>query len=222
VSPTLQDKPKAILTGIDQLITDAHSWFELSAELGVDQAKHRHIYEQMRNGKIVWTDAKYEIFDVLKSKTKKVHREVFERSIGTIELDNEAVDTINELKARGYRVGIISGSIDMIVGTIARWLKIEDWYANATLSFDQDGYWSDIEFDQNEAGLKLSQAKNFLAKHNLKPEECLVLGHSSIDIEMFKLLPGVALKSKNEELKNLAWKQINQFPQILQVLQQFE
>lgn len=218
----LKQKPKAIITGIDKIITNANSWFEFITELKIDPEKHRKVYNDLKSGQADWTEVKYKLFDILTDQEKKIHRDRFANSIGQIEISGDAISTVRKLQDRGYRICLISGSIDLIVESMANRLGIEDWYANTTLHFDDDGYWKDIDYNANEDELKKKQAEDFLNKHDLKPEECLVLGHSNADVELFKMFSGIAIFSKDEELDKLAKEKISYFPRILQILQKFE
>lgn len=218
----LLTKPKAIIMGVDRVITDVNTWFHFLTEIRIDLDKHRRIYGLLKDGKARWDDVKDDLFPIPHEEEERIHKSRFDQSIGNIEISGDAIATIHELQDRGYHICIVSGSIDLIVKSIARRLGINDWYANTTLLFDQHNYWTGIDWKHNEGQVKLEQAMDFVTKHNLKPEEVLVLGHSSADLDLFKKFPSVAIGKSNQELIPFAEEEIDYFTRILQILKKFE
>lgn len=215
-------KPKAIIMGIDQIVTSINPWFEFLRELHIDWEKEQEMYRLIKDGKARWEELKEQMIPIPKGKGDRVHRSRFENTVATIAVRGDAIATVGELQQRGYVLGIVSGSIDLIVESVAKRLHINDWFANATLSFDSHGYWTDIDFIQAESGLKLEQALQFMKKYRLKPEEIMVVGHSDADIEMFQAFPAISLGKVSDELRALSWEHIEYFSRILQILNRFE
>lgn len=214
----MSNKPKAVIIGIDKLVSYTESWYEFISEVGINVDHHRKIYSALKKEALTWEEAKGKLFGILRDKNHNITKDRFIRVFERMEISGDAYNTIFEIKRMGFKIGIISGSIDLIVETIAKKLRIEDWYANTDLIFDDHGLWQDIIFRQNEAEVKKSQLEDFLSKHKLKPAECLIVGHSHSDVEMFKMCPGISLDSENEEINKLAQyelKFITRLPQLL-------
>ena len=222
VNKAPSSKPKAIIMGIDKIITDVNPWFKFLSELDIDWEKEQKMYDLLKEGKARWEELKDKMIPIPKDDDKRIQKSRFDSTVGNIEINPESKATVEELHRRGYVLCIVSGSIDLIVQSIADRLHIVDWYANTALHFDYDGYWTDIEYQQAESGLKLEQAQHFQRKYSFKSNEIVMVGHSHADIELFQEFPAIAINVENPELRELAWEEIDQFPKILEVLDHYE
>ncbi len=216
--PNPSKKPVGIITDIDKTLTEKTTWLELTEKLGGDPTDHAEIFTDYLNNKIDLNTAKKRLFKVWRTQGK-VHRSQIKEICQEVHLRGEAFATFNELKEKGYKLCIISGSFDVFVETVAERFGVECWRANAELIFDQDGYWVDLTYSKNEAELKAQQLQELLTKTNLKPEQCVALGDSHNDSEIFKIVPGIAVHTDSDHLKKLAWKEIHYLPRVIQLLE---
>ncbi len=103
---------------------------------------------------------------------------------------------------------------------MAKKLGIQDWYANTQLIWAENGLLIDFDYQLDQAQEKVIQLEKYLATHGYKKEECLIVGDSESDLELFKTLPyGIAVSNKvYPALEKLAWKTITQLSEIKTLL----
>jgi HAD superfamily phosphoserine phosphatase-like hydrolase len=221
MSPTLTKQPKVIFCDVDKTLTRGNTWFTLTSELHGDVEKHFQLYSAYLKGKIALEEMKKGLFAMWEEGYgAKISRRVLEDILFKVQLRGEAFSTFSELRNLGYKLCLVSSSMDMFVKMVAERLQLEDWYANAQFIFDEENRWVDFTYDKNEAELKLKQIREYLDKHDIKDDQCLVLGRGPGEIELFKHFPGIAINSEDEKIRQLAWRDIKYLPTVLQILQE--
>ncbi len=118
-----------------------------------------------------------------------------------------AIETINELKSRGIKVGIISGGIENTFeyATMRFGLKVDYFNFTAKLNFDdKTGKLVSGEFNEYDFDGKLDLFKIYCEKAGAKLDETLYVGDSRNDLAVFKASNGVAFCSDSDELKKHA------------------
>ena len=107
----------------------------------------------------------------------------------------------------------------MFVEVVARRLGIEHWYANSVFQFDANDNWIDFQYNKDEAGLKVKQLESFLEDQGLSVEDAIAIGDGDSDVELFKVIPGVAVHSDYDHLIQLAWEELKYLPKLTQLLE---
>jgi HAD superfamily phosphoserine phosphatase-like hydrolase len=215
-SPTT--KPKAIILDVDKTLTERTTWYELTERLGGSSRDHASIFMNYLNNNIDFEEAKKQLFTIWNA-NGSVHRNTLMDIFQTVPLRGEAFAFFNELRERGYELCLISGSIQLFVENVAERFGIKYSYGNSELIFDEEGNWIDLIYHRDEAKHKLNQLNQFLEKTGLTAEECLAIGDSSNDAELFQALPGIAVNTQSEHLRELAWQEVTYLPKILQILE---
>jgi len=131
-----------------------------------------------------------------------------------------AEDIVSYLKQKGYKIYFVSCSIDSYLNYIAEELGIDGVYAGSHLIFDDMGELVSIESECLE-GRNFKQEKlEMLAKEEeVDVREIIFVGDGDNDIGVFKMTGhGIALGSKNKELVENSWKQINSLSEIKEIL----
>lgn len=132
---------------------------------------------------------------------------------------SEARKLISYLKGRKYLIYLISGAIDLYVGEIAKKLKVDGFYANSSLEFDEKGILKKIYYRDNQGDVKVEQLKQLIHKLGVKMSEVVFVGDSENDLEVFKETGhGIAVNPKSEDLIKVAWKIINSLEEIKGIL----
>jgi phosphoserine phosphatase len=118
--------------------------------------------------------------------------------------------------------GLITGSVDLYAETIARRLGVADWYANTPLVFNNADNLVDYHYEQDQAAKKLQQLQYFCAKHRLEPRECLAVGDSDNDLELFRATRhGILLtaEGQSDDLRDAAWREAAHLSDVLSILE---
>ena len=113
----------------------------------------------------------------------KIHKDDIMRCYSGVKLMQGAREVVEELQARGIFVAIVSSGVDLLIGTIANMLKVDDWAANG------------FEWDENNHLVKglptrvYSHNKGLMVEKlirikKLNPQNVVSIGDSSTDLSM--------------------------------------
>ncbi len=207
---------KVIFFDLDGTLTPDSTWFLLNQKLGLTAEEDKKLFEQYLQNNLQYNDWTKEIFRLHKSRSSITKGEIISL-VQTIELREDAEQTINALKEKGYKLVIISGSVDLIVSEMAKRVGIDEWLACSQLAFDEHDVLSDIISTGDEADSKLGLALNYLSHKELSAEDAIAIGDGGNEWELFKVMKGVLLGG-NEKLKPLAWKQIGTLSEVIDII----
>ncbi|PIR98020.1 MAG: hypothetical protein COT89_02085, partial [Candidatus Colwellbacteria bacterium CG10_big_fil_rev_8_21_14_0_10_42_22] len=212
---------KAVIFDIDGTLTKQSTfWRELTERLGGSVERHMQLFEELVEGKISREEVCEGLIEVWNS-TGRAVKQKFGRIFDSIPLRNDAKEVVNYLGLKRYKLCIITGSLDIFADLIANKVGIKQWYSNGKTEWNADGSIKKFEFDPDQAELKAQQLKDFLKNNNLQAKECVMVGDSWNDIELFKLTGnGIAIKSEHfdEELRSAAWKTIKELSELKEIL----
>ena len=213
-----KQKPKAIITDVDSTLTERTTWYELTERLGASPYEHASLFRKFLEGEISYKQVKKDLFK-LWNVNGPIHKDKLIKIFNEIPLRGEAFSLINKLKEDGYTLCLISGSIEMFIAEIAKKFKVNHYYGNSIFHFDENGYWTDLEYTKDEKCLKVEQFEDFLEKTGFKAEECIAIGDSENDLGIFGKIPGIVVNPKSDLLKELAWQEVKYLPRVLQLLE---
>lgn len=117
----------------------------------------------------------------------EIHRDEIMRCYSGIKLMPGARDVVDALHARGITVAIVSSGVDLLIGSIAQMLKVDDWAANG-FEWDEDGWLVGAKptvVDSHDKGAMVAK----LARINgIEPAHIVSVGDSGPDLSM--MIPG--------------------------------
>lgn len=117
----------------------------------------------------------------------EIHRDEIMRCYSGINLMSGARDVVEALQKRGILVAIVSSGVDLLIGSIAHMLKVDDWAANG-FEWDDEGWLVGAKptvVDSHDKGAMVSK----LARINgIDPANIVSVGDSGPDISM--MIPG--------------------------------
>lgn len=166
------------------LTSNEGSWIEFTGLLGADPTRHVDIFNNFREGKVTYSEAKKQLLDLWKN-TNDLDRKSIISVFNQIELREGVIEGISYLKSK-YTLCLISGAIDVFVNIIADRFKIEDRYAVTKFIFDQDNYLVDFEYTLNREVEKMKFLNVFCNKYNALPEEIAAIGDGESDMKIFQ------------------------------------
>lgn len=211
-------KIKVVVVDVDKTLTGQTTWYAVTEQLGGDTGQHAQIFTSYLNGRKTYQEMKNELFKVW-TKKGPVTKDQLQKIFVDVHLKGEALSVFNKLQERGYTLVLISSSVDLFVKTVAKRFGIDHWYGNSRLIFDKKQHWVDFEYDREEAKLKVHQFRDFISKTKFSPEECIAIGDDENDIELFKIIPGIAVKTNSDHLLQVAWQEVKYLPKVVQLLE---
>ncbi len=206
-----------IFFDLDGTLTPASTWYELNMWLGITPEQDKALFETyIKDGASykAWMQALMELY----RKQSPVTKEAIIAWAHTIELRPDALETIGALKQAGYRVGIISGLVNVIVQTVAERLDITDVLFKNTAVWNDAGELIDIEtLDEGERDGKLHLMQAFCAREGIELTSVVCVEDGGNGLELFKHARGILL-GENQELEPFAWKKVKSLAEIKDII----
>lgn len=210
---------KAVVFDIDGTLTYEVSWLKITELLGASVSEHEQIFDLFLKDKLTYEEAKRQLIDLWQS-TNNANRPYLSALFDEWVLQDDAQELVDYLHSNNYITVLITGSVDLFAQKIAEKLSIKNYYANTQLIWDNQQNLIDLHYERDQARKKLAQFRAFVGKHGLPPSECVVVGDSENDIELFKLTNhGIAVSGAKDELQAVAWKQVNSLSGIKVILE---
>jgi phosphoserine phosphatase len=199
-------KYKLVCFDLDGTLIDnlKFSWQVFHDYFQTDKHKREDAKNKFFNGEISYQD--WAMHDIGLWKECNAKKENFIDALKNLKLMQGAMDTLNELKNRGIKLAIISGSINIILEHfIPDFEYYFDYIFISRINFDKHGNISEVkatEYDMDGKALALQEiAKN----ENLSLSECVFVGDFLNDKKvMQKAGLAIAFNCGHDELKQVA------------------
>ena len=212
------DSIKLVCFDVDGTLVDGVSWLLLTQGLGCSEQAHLDIFLRAKKGKISFIEGERELTKMYQD-SGNATRPFIKKLFANIRIKPETKEVIDYLKEKGYFIYLISGAIDIYVEEVAKKLKVDGYYANSKLDFDEEGVLKKINYRDNQEDIKAEQLKELVQKLKLNINEVVFVGDSENDIEVFKRTRhGIAVNSFNENLKEVAWKIVDSLKEVKRIL----
>lgn len=178
-------------------------WQVLNERFLRDQALNKVRFEQFRSGRISY--AEWVGLDIGDWIARGVGREDIESAVReTLVPVDGARETIDVLRSRGYRLGVVSGTLDVTLDLLLRDVLFDRVYTNK-IFFDGAGRiagWEATRFDVDGKARALEQiARGF----GVGVERCAFVGDHWNDLAALTLAGlGVAFHPKDDDVRRAA------------------
>jgi phosphoserine phosphatase len=177
-------------------------WETLHEYFQTDREKRQKAFRQAMNREISYEE--WFAGDLEMLGERGATRDRIMDAIAPMKLMPGAVETLGALKQRGHRLGVISGSLQIVLDRLLPEQEFDHVLINKILFDDQGRIVGGVptEFDvwRKAAGLR-----TIAAKENIPLESCVFVGDNFNDIEVMKAAGlGIAFNCKSEELAQVA------------------
>lgn len=166
------------------LIDTVSSWRIIHEHFGTDSGE---MLDRFLRGEV--SDAEFMADDIghWKRVQPRIHRDELMRCYQGVTLMPGARDLINALQERGVKVAIVSAGVDLLIGSIAQMLKVDDWVANG-FRYDDDGFLLDDGEVRVPAHHKDEMVAKFSRINAIEPANLVSIGDNHTDLSM--AIPG--------------------------------
>ena len=185
---------KAVCFDCDGVLVDTiSSWRIIHDHFGTNSGE---MLDRFLRGEV--TDEEFMADDIRlwKSVQSQIHRDELMRCFQGIKLMPGARELVQALQSRGVLVAIVSAGVDLLIGSIAQMLNVDDWVSNG-FRYDDDGFL----LDEGEVRVPAHHKDDMISKmariHNLDPSEIVSVGDNHTDLSM--MIPGSSFIGFNGE-----------------------
>lgn len=219
-APTFADlnHAKAVIFDIDNTLTDDVSWLKATELLGASVDRHVDIFDKFSRNQLSYEISKKQLIQLWQG-TGNNSKAFWEAMFVEWPLKADAKPLAEYTLGQGYKTALITGSFDLFAEAIARKLAIPSWYANKEMVWGNDSNLTDFHYVRDQAAQKLVHLQEFVNKHGLNVEDCIVIGDGDKDVQLFKATKrGIAVGKDNHALMDVAWKSVDNLSQVKSLL----
>jgi|TARA_B100001971_G_C18239404_1_gene569679 phosphoserine phosphatase len=199
-------KYKLVCFDIDGTLIDdvVYSWELFHDYFKTDMEKRAKARDRFFKGEISY--AEWALYDINLWKEKGANKQRLTDAIKGLKLMNGALEAIGELRKKGLKLAVISGSINIIPETIIPGFNelFDHIYLNKMI-FDKKGNIADIEITEFDIDGKADALKIIAEKENVKLDECVFIGDHLNDLKIIQEAGlGIAFDPKDDKLREVA------------------
>lgn len=210
------NKIKLVVFDLNKTLIEENSWYDLNIAMGMTKAEDRMLMGWYDGGIISYEDGQKIIENIYKSRGKASYSNVL-RALSKFTYKEGASEIVNYLKGEGYKLALISGSIDMVVDVVAKELGINLFEANNIFIFNEKDYFDRMVVLGDEKLAKQRHLEGFCRKLGIKLTDCACIGDGDNDIEIFKKTKH-GITFRDSKIKHLAWKTIEKLDDLKNIL----
>ena len=185
---------KAVCFDCDGVLVDTiSSWRIIHEHFGTNSGE---MLDRFLRGEVSDEEFMSDDIRLWKSVQPQIHRDELMRCFQGIKLMPGARELVHALQSRGVLVAIVSAGVDLLIGSIAQMLNVDDWVSNG-FRYDDDGFL----LDEGEVRVPAHHKDDMISKmariHNLDPSEIVSVGDNHTDLSM--MIPGSSFIGFNGE-----------------------
>lgn len=199
-------KYKLVCFDVDGTLIDnlKFSWQIFHDHFQTDKHKREDARKKFFDGEITYLQ--WAEHDINLWKEKDAKKEEFLNAISHLKLMEGAMDTLNELKRKGLKLAVISGSLNVILEKfIPNYEEIFDDVFISRIYFDEHGSIRKIEATEFDMDAKALALKKIADRENIELSECVFIGDYLNDMKIIQEAGlGIAFNCMHDELKKAA------------------
>lgn len=192
--------------GLNKTLIRQNSWYELNLAMGISEQEDQVLYGLGPESEGILSFKEWiDILARLMVKRGKASRQKIEEVLLDFTYLDGAKEAVAALKARGCKVGIISGTFDVIAQKVAADLGGLDFsFCNASLRFDEHDMLAGIDLKNNDDfAFKADCARQLRAQY--PDDEICYVSDGDNDEQIFQTVKGILLDTKSTVHES--WKQ---------------
>lgn len=199
-------KYKLVVFDLDGTIIDEtiFIWQTIHDHLSIDQVIRNRMSEKFYNKEISYEE--WALHDIKMWQEKNATKEDIFKALKPLKLMNGALETLNELKRKGIKLAIISGSLNIALEKV--FPDYKDYFDYCFLNkiyFNEDGSIKSLKATEFDFEHKADGLKYISEKENIDVKDIVFVGDHDNDIYIAELAGfTIAFNSKSEKLNKIA------------------
>mgnify|MGYP003320090840 FL=1 len=172
---------KAVCFDCDGVLIDTiSSWRIIHEHFGTNSGE---MLDRFLRGEVSDEEFMADDIGLWKSVQSEIHRDELMRCYQGVKLMTGARELVEALQDRDIIVAIVSAGVDLLIGSIAKLLNVDDWISNG-FQYDEDGFLLDEGIVRVPAHHKDAMVEKLVRIHNLDPSEIVSVGDNHTDLSM--------------------------------------
>lgn len=210
----MQDIKIVLLDFDDTLTISSNSWERLNQAFGVEMSLDKWLYDEYHSGRISYHAWVRRLVDLYK-RGNNHKREVMEAVYHELTFHPHVAQVTNQLKEKGLKVGILTGSIEQIVQQTQNHYQIDFVSACHRAVFAEDGYLEDIVnfIGNNDVEMKLNWLHQIKDRFQVELHQIACLGDGVNERAIFEAT-GKGITFHGSPLEDIAWRVINDMTEL--------
>ncbi|MBI2654383.1 HAD family phosphatase [Candidatus Woesearchaeota archaeon] len=199
-------KYKLVCFDVDGTLIDnvKFSWQVFHDYFQTDRHRREDAKSRFLNGQISYLQ--WAEHDINLWKEKNAKKEDFFKAMSNLKLMEGAMDTLNELKKRGLKLAVISGSLNVVLEKfIPNYGEFFDDVFISKIHFDKHGNIAKVEATEFDMEAKALALKKIAEREKISLKECVFVGDYLNDIKIMQEAGlGIAFNCMHDEVKRVA------------------
>ncbi len=200
---------------MDKTVINQSSWYKLNLALGMTHDDDMALYNAYLRNEFNYVEWTAKILQFYK-KSPKANRTDMLTILSDYQFVPGAVETVAYLQAKGYKVALISGAVDVMVNLAASDLNVDFAEACNTLVFDEDGRLTDLIPCVSDISAKLEYLQNICDRLGIDITQCACVGDGDNDIALFRATKH-GITFTDSHIKDEAWKVIDKLADLQEI-----
>ena len=199
-------KYKLVCFDVDGTLVDnvKFSWQVFHDYFQTDKHRREDAKKRFFNKEITYLQ--WAEHDINLWKEKNAKKQDFLKAISHLKLMEGAVETLKELKKRGLKLAVISGSLNIILDALIP--DCQEFFDDVFISkiyFDEEGNIKEMEATEFDMEAKALALRKIAGREKISLSECVFVGDYLNDMKIIQEAGlGIAFNCVHEELKKVA------------------
>lgn len=204
---------KTLILDLDGTVTPHSTWIALNTAMGVTSEQDDELFQQYVGGLLPYIDWTKKLIEIYNSNHSPLTKQQLVQLADDIELRTDAKEFVQSARAKGYKVILVSGSVDVLVERVAERINTDGWLSCSKAVFEGDTFLDLVSMgDEGPAKIKLVRNAGIELSENT-----ISVGDGGNEKELFELTKGILI-GNNKTLLPLAWKQVNTLTEAVDIL----
>lgn len=204
---------KILILDLDGTVTTHSTWVRLNTAMGISPEQDDELFQQYTDGLLSYIDWTKKLIAIYTSNRAPLTRQQLVQLADDIELRTDTEEFIQSAKVKGYKIFLVSGSVDVLVERVAKRIHADGWLSCSKAVFEGDTFIDIVAMgDEGPAKITLlNEAGITLSKNTIS------VGGGDNEKELFALTKGILI-GNNQTLLPLAWQEVNTLTEAIDVL----